>query len=404
MVHNYALECKICHNKIRLRYQVSEMDCPISFLCPNCMTRISGVVKFNNGHVLCLENANESVVENCNYCLELSSDFLISKIKKESNEFMLTPFLRQMKMLGMHNEDNTRFYLFLSKWYKNWQNLKVNLDLCHNGKYDILLERLGDKYAIFPKDIRAIMITHQELIMFLNSILPKNELTYYMELGNIILDLVKSNSVEFNKFLLIFNLKEVKNYETKLMELIKRFIDLYPKFLPIFNSLNLEISDDFGISTLTFEEIKTFYHDAYELILEISKELIALNNIITRGSINKFIDEEFDFIEKLKKDGKYNNYLKLFTDKDKLSWLMTYKLENHIRNSIGHFDYSENPITQLVKFTDQNKKRTNKVERYLIDLARDCVYMFFTIVNFLELNYNFIKIHTIYKMKNRSEN
>ena len=45
MVANFPIACNVCGCTIRLRYQVSEINCPINFLCPNCKTEISGYVK-----------------------------------------------------------------------------------------------------------------------------------------------------------------------------------------------------------------------------------------------------------------------------------------------------------------------------------------------------------------------
>lgn len=46
--------------------------------------------------------------------------------------------------------------------------------------------------------------------------------------------------------------------------------------------------DSFGIATTSFEDMKAFYADSYELILDFVDVAIGLNNIAVRGDYNLF--------------------------------------------------------------------------------------------------------------------
>ncbi|MDE7405255.1 MAG: hypothetical protein K2M89_00065 [Clostridiales bacterium] len=406
MVNNFAVKCNICGCKIRFRYQVSEEMCPISFLCPNCKTHINGDLQtiWHYGkesveerpwhYNLNLNNACEIKYEDGEYVLELSSDFLTKKMSKNSGVYIPSPFIRSLS-IGKDNQ-NSRFYNFLSAWTEKWNEIKINLDLCHNEKYDILLSRFTKSYDFFPNDINAIMTTHQQLVYFCHKILPKSTLREYTKMNKNIIKLLAKQSQEFKNFISIFDLEYVKDAERKLLHLIKLFLDMYPKFLPIFNSLKLDNVDDCGISTLSFEDIKSFYQDSYELILAVLPEIIGLNNISRRRCLNNFVCGTHDFNAKINSySSKYMLYQELLDRNDIFSWIITDRIQNHLRNSIGHFNYEEDPVEQTITFTDKHKDKVSKFSKSLIEVARDCIYMFYTLINLLEVNYSLLKILTI---------
>ena len=166
--------------------------------------------------------------------------------------------------------------------------------------------------------------------------------------------------------------------------------------MPVFNTLKIQECKDLGISTLTFEDIKTFYQDSYEIILYSLPRVVALNNIYCRKTLNGFVDKTDDFKKRIESYGsKTNIYRDLISQYDEFSWLISTAIENHIRNSIGHFNYEENTEKQTVFFIDDHKGKTNTETKTLMEISRECVYMFYTLVNLLELNYNILKIQII---------
>ena len=176
-----------------------------------------------------------------------------------------------------------------------------------------------------------------------------------------------------------------KQLERKTLQLLKTFLDIYPKFLPVFNTLRIKEYKDLGISTLTFEDIKTFYQDSYELILYGLPRVVALNNIYCRKSINAFVDKTENFKNRIESyNSKTNIYRDLVSQHDEFSWLINTAIENHIRNSIGHFNYEEDTEQQTVLFIDDHKGKTKTETKALMEISRDCVNMFYTLVNLLE--------------------
>lgn len=108
------------------------------------------------------------------------------------------------------------------------------------------------------------------------------------------------------------------------------------------------------------------------------------------------MDKTDDFKKRIESYGsKTNIYRDLISQYDEFSWLISTAIENHIRNSIGHFNYEENTEKQTVLFIDDHKGKTNTETKTLMEISRECVYMFYTLVNLLELNYNILKIQII---------
>ena len=413
MVVNFPVSCDICSCTIRLRYQASEVLCPIKFQCPECKSEISGYLQtvWREEKVINevlpwyydfrLNNASQTSINTCKYVLEISPDLTTNKIAIDSNDmanYISTPFMRQAFNLNGIINQNTRFYSFLKIWENEWNKLKILVDLCYNEKYDILLSCVSKKYESLPVDVNCVMVVHQELIKFCTKILPRNTLKEYTKLGEKLIRITTKYPNLFDEFTRIYDYEYTKQIERKLLQLIKTFLDIYPKFLPVFNTLRVSEYRELGISTMSFEDVKSFYQDAYELILYNLPRIVALNNIYCRNDINKFIDNTKPFENKINMyRSKVNIYKELISKHDDFSWLISSAIENHIRNSIGHFNYEENLTEQTILFVDDHRGSSKTETKYLIEIARDCVYMFYTLMNLLELNYNLLKIQTIIK-------
>lgn len=417
MVNNFLLRCDVCKSVIHVRYQVSEEDCPIDYECPQCKTHITGNIKtvYHYGkekietipwhYEYNFNNATETdEQDNVQYVLELSPDFPVSNLIPKGTEYVPTPFMRHVMGIGIKNlKDDSRYDEFLLNWKRNWNDIKINLDLCRNKKYNILLSRYKKSYSeLFSEDINAIITNHQNFIAFCVPILPKKILLKYLGMADSIYSIYKTQKDEFDLFISVFGFDRIEEDERKLIQLITFFLDLYPKFLPVFkyNSYNKK-KENTTLSTLTFEIIKSFYQDAYELILEMVPEVIGLNNIFNRQKLNKFTKVESNFQNIIDSySSKYNRYKDLLDKKDQFSWIINDNVQNHIRNSIGHFNYRVNEEKQTVSFVDKHKGKEKTNEVPLIDISQNCIYMFFTLMNLLELNYNFLKLQNIQEKQN----
>ena len=126
-----------------------------------------------------------------------------------------------------------------------------------------------------------------------------------------------------------------------------------------------------------FEDMKAFYADSYELILDFVDVAIGLNNIAVRGDYNLFPTDSVKGRKK-KQVGTFEEYRELIKSA-KLDFLMDNEpfskaiiLNRNVRNAIAHFNYDFDSDSQRIIFSDKHKGRENAVELYLIDLAILC--------------------------------
>lgn len=146
----------------------------------------------------------------------------------------------------------------------------------------------------------------------------------------------------------------------------------------------------YGISTVSFSKLKTFYANTYELILELIDIPVALNNLQHRGNIDEFSDNsEFKDLKSFRNlpKGKKTKALcdgEVFTK--------PIHIDRNVRNAIDHFDYEYDVTSQKIMFRDKYNGKENNVEMYLLDLAYLC-YDNIIILSYLnELLYNLQKI------------
>jgi hypothetical protein len=76
---------------------------------------------------------------------------------------------------------------------------------------------------------------------------------------NRIVKLMQNNNEEMKLFFEHYNLETIIDCERKILQLVKSFLDNFPKFVPVFNSLTYKENNDLRLSTLTFEDIKSFF-------------------------------------------------------------------------------------------------------------------------------------------------
>ena len=82
----------------------------------------------------------------------------------------------------------------------------------------------------------------------------------------------------------------------KVIEIYKKWFNDFEKYMAIVlidteENLNKINKKEFGISTINFKDMKTFYEETYELILELITIPIGLNNIVTRGNYDDFSEK-----------------------------------------------------------------------------------------------------------------
>ena len=401
MIKSSIVKCNICEEKILLRFQLGYYNIPFVFNCPNCGVSIIGMQNVNNGR---LEISNaieiEGIVENVGYYGNFSIEFLNKKISKfisiedvVSQDF--SPFVRTSMLFSDYLEfskTNDRICKFLNFKNEKWNGIYSLFELYSNNKIDYVkkeITKYSNRYNIV-NELDACIALHQLLLIGFNNLLPDDSLKNYVNISKKIFD--KNKSREVQEFVHYAKTKvDFKSLNSKIMDLYNRWIQDYEKYMAV---VTLSISDkldkvdkeNFILSTIDFESMKTFYSDSYELILDLIWIPIGLNNIHERGHYNLFSDEcNFENFDKYFSTKTKLNKSKALIDNEFFSIYLS--MDRKVRNSISHFDFELQKNSPKVIFHDNDKD----VELYLVDFAKLCYENIVLITYLNELFYSIIK-------------
>ena len=399
MINRINIKCKFCKSNILLRFQMGEFDIPFSFSCPACNVNISGLRKIKNNSIE-LNNATLIGEEEPKYFADLSVEFPHRKIQKYiSFESMysngITPFMNAINLFK-----NPQDYMdiiesigrFASFKYNDWNLLKSLYDLYFGNRIDLIKEPI---LKIFPNYIvnnklDVAMALHQSSVIGLNRILPQNSLKEFMNYSNKVMGTEKIFEVkEFVHFL-----KDNMNFDFELKRIVKiysRFIEDFERYIPILTislgGLREKFNkEDYGIATISFENMINFYKDTYELLLDMIIIAIGLNNIFIRGKYDQF--SENANVSSFKE---YNNLIKSQRLKSLIQdepFSKCIEVDKNIRNAIAHYTYDFDSSSQKIRFYDKYRGNENVVELYLCDLAFLCYDNITILVYLNELFYN----------------
>src|SRR5690606_4294406 len=134
-----------------------------------------------------------------------------------------------------------------------------------------------------------LIAIRQTNIRLLSSILSENFFKQQMRfIAEEVSHFVKSKPKEFNTLTKYFS-SSLHRYEEKIFESIKQFVEKFRFMTPVFGmnfyktGVQTEL-DGQGITTVSFEELKQFYVDVYEIITEMLDLIVAYNNLKYRGN------------------------------------------------------------------------------------------------------------------------
>lgn len=408
MVKSSIVKCNFCNEKVLLRFQIGYFDIPFDFSCPNCNVSISGIKKINENDLI-IVNAKEisEEINNAKFYGNFSTEFINKKISRfNCLEDIInngaSPFMNTASMFEKYENyqsimNKMGCFLRFKETFLN--KIKPLHELFFNEKLDLIEKPLlvfSENYII-KNYLDAEIALHQLVTMGMNYIMPTNTLKDYTDIANkLMLGKEINEIINFIEFLETkINTKELSE---KIIEIYDRWINDFEKYmsviiLSIANKTDHIDKEKYGISTINFKDMRTFYADSYELILEMITLPVGLNNIIERKKYNCFHENsriknyktffnstKSQRIEALKNEEEFSKYL---------------NINNNVRNSIAHFDYKINNETQLITFYDKYKSSEKIIEMYLFDFALLCYENIKFIVYLNELFYSIKKISYI---------
>lgn len=408
MIKSTIVKCNFCKEKILLRFQIGYFNIPFNFSCPNCEVSIHGIKKINENNLI-ISNAKETFEEinNARFYGNFSTEFLNKKVSRcncleDIINSGTSPFLNTIMMFeGYEQYQNVMAKMgkFLRFKESFLNKIKPLYELFFNQKLDLIEKPLLDfsENYIIKNELDAEIALHQLITVGMNYIMPPNTLKDYTNMANkLMLGKEINETVKFIEFIETkINTKELSE---KIIEIYDRWINEFEKYmsviiLSVVNKTDQIDKEIYGISTINFKDMRTFYADSYELILEMITLPVGLNNIIERKNYDCFTT-----------DSKINNFKTFFNNtkcqrlealKDDEKFSKYLNINNNVRNSIAHFDYKINNETQLITFYDKYKSSEKIIEMYLFDFALLCYENIKFIVYLNELFYNIKKISYI---------
>ena len=277
-----------------------------------------------------------------------------------------------------------------------WNLLNSLYDIYIGNKIEFIKEPILSflpNYTVNNK-LDAAMALHQSSVIGMNKILDSNCLEEFMECSNKIMG--KNTIFEVKRFVEFLKNNENFDFQVKrILKIYSRWIVDFERYIPIVTTSLGKLRDvfnkeNYGIATISFENMISFYNDTYELLLDMVTVAVGLNNIFVRGDFNKFISksdlENFDDYYKLTKSQRLNALGK----EEPFSKYIC--MDRNVRNAIAHYTYDFENNTQKIYFYDKYKNKEKIKELYLCDLALLCYDNITILVYLNELFYNIRKI------------
>mgnify|MGYP001401799805 CR=1 FL=1 len=406
-------KCNVCETVTLLRTQFGWLDeHPIRYTCGQCKITIEGTAfldQENANFRIIIHNATLIEQDNVEpkFYIEASGELLTEKLiayDPEQHKYMPPPFFRWLweisdpnnrHVVYWKNEQFKRETLTFLNFIKNeWAKVRRINELWLNKNDDYLIKEV---HKILPKkqfsmNNRLEMLRGVHFLtraFFLPVITIKHEKLIFREF-DILLKQNPSGLIELAKsFKDYFNI-----FERRILKVFEKFVATYRYLIPIYGLRYYhEINDDTyrnrGITTASFEDIKEFYIDTYEVAVELLWVLLAYNNLKYRNNFMSMSSEKpkykFEEFFELSK-GKKIEYFKGDEIFDQL--IEPGALDNKIRNAIGHNTYEYDGIEQIIYYDPVGNYNPSDIRKmYLVQFAEKCTAIFQTLINLWELVY-----------------
>ncbi len=404
MVDSICVQCEYCKTKIRMRFQMGYFDIPFDFCCPTCGVHIHGIRKITDHHFFEANNATriDCDLDNVDFYADFSVELPHSKIRKyvsleEITANGFSPFMMTSRLF----EDNTSSNLTKEMGYclefrdSLWPRITPLYDLFFKRKIKLTkepLRNISPKYTVH-NELDVMMSLHQCLVLGMNHMLPEDTLIIFSNLAKEVYK--ECNLPKLDSLINALGGKPYfESIAKRLIKICSRWLSDFEKYIPV---VMLSLGDAkekfdrnrYGIATTSFEDMKSFYSDSYELVLEMIDIPVFLNNLTVRGDYNSFsscanVKDISQYSEQLK-----SAHVKCLIDDEPFSKAIS--LKRNVRNAIAHYTYEFDAETQKITFLDRFKNKETSVEMYLIDLAFLCYDNMQILLYFNELMYTLRK-------------
>ncbi len=401
---NYYYKCNVCNSICNLKYQYGfSKKHPIRYKC-NCGVTISGFYTEENG--LSFKNATETDETNAEFVVPVSGEFLTpSSYDISSLEESFRPTTYITAFAQMNYEDYIKaFSSIIDNRDIKYPKIQIINDLYKANNIDLLKKKITEYYnpqiSIFPLNNKADILRAVSMInqfQFLESSDITKRTTDLFVIAN------KQSPEEIHKYIkFISSLNRITNWKNRIKTVCDQFYQKVDLLMPAISidyyyDKSILKSNDYSITTTSFEEIKQLYIDFYELITGLLIIPIGLDNILLRGdytkiNINKAVSaKNLEDVSNIRNKG---YIIKLINSNEPLQSLVCTCLDSDVRNSIGHFSYQSKEIasknTQTIRFINEYSS-SEDIEISLIEICYNiwcmykCLALFNELIHHIEL-------------------
>ena len=192
---------------------------------------------------------------------------------------------------------------------------------------------------------------------------------------------------------------DFRRYEEKLFMQIDKYVAIFPRLIPAYNltiiepsKLDNEFFGDYGISSIAFEDVKSYYLDSFEVLKDLLDLVVALNNVKHRGNPETMLQIPGSKVQTLTEfrqtTTRRMEYVKHGETFDKLFAPI---LSSPYRNAIGHMTWRYDPFTQVITMLESERAVSGE-DITLLQFADLVRRMFGVVLQAWELIYHLRKL------------
>jgi hypothetical protein len=411
------LKCDVCGSVTLIRVQVGWLDWhPIAVPCGKCGITLSGKAYFDPHKATArYEFPNAKQIDDAipKFYLEVSGEFVTDKLRDyKGGRFVWSPPPFFQAIWEMGHDRNAEFkrktVQFLQFARQDWPKVKRINELWLSGKHNYLPKEVAHYLPKrqFPMDnpqeyLRGV---HQVSLLFLWPIMDHDRFKKTTDfLFRILPQLAQTNPAGLRKLSGFFADEGLlQSYDEKLVSCIDNLVLKFRYLIPVlslrfYSAKPSGLLIKKGITTASFEDMKHFYAEMFEVATEVLPLAIAYNNLRYRGSFEAMQPQRRDvttlqdFLQKSKGDR-----IQFLAGRESFDRLLYPHVDNKLRNAIAHTSYRYNARKQLISYFPSGIDGKGPARRmYLLDFAQRCWSLSMCIVNLVELVYQTRKLHYI---------
>lgn len=404
MQANLYYQCTVCKSICNLKYQYGfSKKHPIRYKC-KCGVTISGEYSEETG--LKFENATKTDNTNAQFVVNVSGEFLTPSsydISSMEDSFKPTTFITALSKMD-YEKYTKAFSAMLDNRDKKYPKIKIINELNEENNESLLKEKIkeyfdpqGIKFPLNNKAdiLRAVTMINQFQFLGYSNITKKTT--------DLFVQANREHPDEVNKYIrFLSSLNRIKEWKHRINTICNQFYQKVDLLMPAISidyyyDKSILDSNDYAITTTSFEEIKQLYVDFYELIASLLIVPLGLDNILVRSDytkINSVKGLSAKTLEDVSKMRNKGNIIKLIDSNEPLQSLLCTCLDSDIRNSIGHFSYHSEEISgsnnQAIRFINEYSS-SEDIELSLIKICYNiwcmynCLALFNELIHHIEL-------------------